>query len=363
MSNSEITVSAGKFQRLLDYLQHIDIDAESVASRVNLSAARVLALDTGEALPAVQYARLYRESVAQMQQLGHPIPWAAGLGSEAFELMCRCIINARTLGDALRLAERFDRLVYPLLGYNMRLIDDGSSEQVKLSYRVNVAAGESALAPAHWDRSGYQVTVSRASGLEVWCAFCGWLTGQPLEPEQANIEAPYLSDPYARALEEVFRCPVQYAAPENTLVFPRKTLERRLVQTSDSLGEFLESSVYHLIASEREQASTSAAIKSLVAIDLANGLPPFSVVASSLHMSESSLRRRLQKENTSYQALKDEIRCEVAIDQLLNHQAKVTDLAQYLGFTEPSSFVRSFKNWTGQTPTRYRDRIRELGNG
>ena len=78
-------------------------------------------------------------------------------------------------------------------------------------------------------------------------------------------------------------------------------------------------------------------------------------------MSESSLRRRLQKENTSYQALKDEIRCEVAIDKLLNENAKVADLAEYLGFTEPSSFVRSFKGWTGQTPRSYREKIRSLG--
>ena len=54
-------------------------------------------------------------------------------------------------------------------------------------------------------------------------------------------------------------------------------LERRLVHTRESLAEFLDSSVYHLIAVEREPASTSAAIKSLVSIDLPLGLPSFSV--------------------------------------------------------------------------------------
>ena len=43
----------------------------------------------------------------------------------------------------------------------------------------------------------------------------------------------------------------------------------------------------------------------------------------------------------------DEVRCEVAIDKLLNKNARVADLAELLGFTEASSFVRSFKNWTG----------------
>ena len=44
-------------------------------------------------------------------------------------------------------------------------------------------------------------------------------------------------------------------------------------------------------------------------------------------MSESSLRRKLQAEETSYQAIKDEVRCHVAIDKLLNEDARVADLA------------------------------------
>ncbi|MDX1734726.1 MAG: AraC family transcriptional regulator, partial [Halioglobus sp.] len=112
---------------------------------------------------------------------------------------------------------------------------------------------------------------------------------------------------------------------------------------------------------DRSRASTSAAIKSLISIDLPGGLPSFTAIARSLHMSESSLRRRLQSESTSYQALKDEVRCEVAIDKLLNQDEKVADIADYLGFTEPSSFVRSFKSWTGETPKGYKDRVQSMG--
>jgi AraC-like DNA-binding protein len=119
--------------------------------------------------------------------------------------------------------------------------------------------------------------------------------------------------------------------------------------------------VYHLIASEKKPASTSAAIKSLVGGEMPNGLPSFAAVASMLYMSESSLRRRLQQEDTSYQAIKDEIRCELAIDKILNENAKVADLAELLGFTEASSFVRSFKSWTGQTPRSYREKMLSLG--
>jgi AraC-like DNA-binding protein len=244
----------------------------------------------------------------------------------------------------------------------MKLLEEGEGPSVKLSYRINIADDDSALAPAEWDRSGYQATVARASGLEVWHAFCGWLTGQPLEAEAVRVAAPFLSQEYFEGLGSVFHCPLYFDAEENTIQFARETLARRVVHTPESLSEFLDSAVYHLIAAESMPTSTSTAIKSLVSIDLPGGMPSFTAVARTLHMSESSLRRRLQKENTSYQALKDEVRCEVAIDKLLNENSKVADLSDYLGFTEPSSFVRSFKSWTGQTPKSYRDRIRELGN-
>jgi len=358
---SELTVAAGKFARLIDYIKKIGLDADAIAARINLVPQKILALDADEQLPALQYGRLYQEAVGEMQTLGRPIPWAAGLGSEAFELMCRCLISTRTLGEALRIAERFDQLVYPLLGYSMRLLDDPAEPYARLSYRVKLESNDTVMAPSSWDRSDARATLARASGLIVWGALCGWLTGQPVECRLVRIAAPNIGDAYEARLSRVFHCDIEFDAEENTLSFERAVLERRLVHTAQSLTEFLDASVYHLIAVDSQPASTSAAIKSLVSIDLSHGLPSFTAVAETLHMSESSLRRRLQKENTSYQALKDEIRCEVAIDQLLNRNAKVAEVAEYLGFTEPSSFVRSFKSWTGQTPNGYRERMQALG--
>ncbi len=358
---AEISVPASKFAELIDYLDRVGIDSRAVTASIGLSAPNLLQRAADEALPALQYARLYRAAAREMQKLGQPIPWAAGVGSEAFDLMCHCIISAHTLGEALQLATRFEKLFYPLIGYNIRLLDDGVSELVKLSYRINVEGEESDLVPEQWERAGYQPTVSRASGLEVWHGLCGWLTGQPLDAREVRVAAPFLSQSYFESLAAVFRCPIYFDAEENTLAFPREALQRRIVHTPASLDEFLETSIYHLIAASREPASTSAAIKSLVSIDLPGGMPSFASLAQSMHMSESSLRRRLQKENTSYQALKDEVRCEIAIDRLLNDSATIAELSEFLGFTEPSSFVRSFKGWTGYTPKNYRERAREMG--
>jgi len=357
---SEITVTARKFTRLFDYLERVGLDAKGIGATVNLLPERLVELSAQHPLPAQQYSRLYKAAVVQLQTLEQPLPWAAGIGSEAFELMCHCIIGAKTLGEALRLATRFDKLLFPMISYNIRLIEEPSGI-VKLSYRIKIGDNNSKLVPDHWDRAGYQETVAKASGLMAWHTFCGWLTGLPLETTEVQVSAPYLNEAYEAGMKKVFHCPIHFNAQENTLSFSSDQLQRRVVHTADSLPEFFNNLVYQLIASEQVPASTSAAIKSLVSIDMKNGMPSFAAIAEHLHMSESSLRRRLQKESTSYQVLKDEVRCEAAIDKLLNGQTKVADLAEYLGFTEPSSFVRSFKGWTGFTPKVYKEKMGLLG--
>jgi AraC-like DNA-binding protein len=77
-------------------------------------------------------------------------------------------------------------------------------------------------------------------------------------------------------------------------------------------------------------------------------------------MSESSLRRRLLEEQTSFQALKDELRCQLAKDYLADPDQKIADVAEQLGFTEQSSFGRSFRQWTGYTPRGWREHLASL---
>ena len=358
---TEITVAAKKFQRLLDYLARIGIDSSALATAVDLNADRIAALSPNQPLPAMHYARLYKAAAESMQALKPGLPWAAGLGGEAFELMCHCMISGRTLQDALALAERWNTLLYPLHGYRMRLLADTSPERVRLSYEIDLRESAAVMIPEDWDRVSSGPAAARASGLIVWHGLCGWLIGQSLTSAELRIDAPFVNQGYHDSLVRTIGGPVHFDAGENTCSFDRSLLERRVVHTQESLADFLGNSVYHLMTMDRVPASTSAAIRSLLHIDLQDGMPSFAAIAGMLYMSESSLRRRLLAEETSYQAIKDEVRCQVAIDKLLNEDARVADLAELLGFTEPSSFVRSFKSWTGHTPKAYRDRVRALG--
>ncbi|MCB1844518.1 MAG: AraC family transcriptional regulator ligand-binding domain-containing protein [Halioglobus sp.] len=360
--HSDITVGAAKFARLFEYLRQVGIDPEEVAAPLSLSPARIAAVDPNRQLPVLQYAKLYKLAVMRMQQMQQPIPWAAGVGSDAFEFMCRALISARTLGEALELAQRYDQLMAPLIHHGVSLADAGDSEWVKLSYTVDLdSSSPIVVAPEVWEGGRYQPTIARASGLAVWHSICGWLTGCHLELSEAKIQAPYVGRALFNSLSSIFDCPLYFDSDENSFTFARKFLDKRIIQNGESLREFLDVTIYHLISVERRTNSTGSAIKSLISNSFTSGsLPSFVEVAQMLNMSGSSLRRRLVKEGVSYQALKDELRRDIAIDKLLNEDLKVADIAEYLSFADPGSFVRSFKGWTGKTPFEYQQEFRDL---
>mgnify|MGYP006207581605 CR=1 FL=1 len=71
-------------------------------------------------------------------------------------------------------------------------------------------------------------------------------------------------------------------------------------------------------------------------------------------VSPQTLRRHLREEGTSFQALKDELRRDIAIYHLGRADLSLLEIAEQLGFSEPSAFHRAFKKWTGLTPGAYR---------
>lgn len=77
-------------------------------------------------------------------------------------------------------------------------------------------------------------------------------------------------------------------------------------------------------------------------------------VAKRLNLSFSTVRRRLENENTSYREIKDGYRRDIAVDLLKNTKLRVHEVSDLTGYSETTSFVRSFRCWTGMTPTEYR---------
>jgi AraC-like DNA-binding protein len=82
--------------------------------------------------------------------------------------------------------------------------------------------------------------------------------------------------------------------------------------------------------------------------------PTLEALANELNISTRTLIRRLKQEDTSYQALLDETRKELAKWYLLNSSESVEAIAERLGYLDTSNFSRTFHRWFGISPTAFR---------
>ena len=82
--------------------------------------------------------------------------------------------------------------------------------------------------------------------------------------------------------------------------------------------------------------------------------PTIEQVAANLNLSVRTLQRRLKAEGLTYKAVLDELRRQFALDYLKNDALSIKEIAYLLDYAESSSFVRSFKRWTGKSPQEFR---------
>jgi AraC-like DNA-binding protein len=71
-------------------------------------------------------------------------------------------------------------------------------------------------------------------------------------------------------------------------------------------------------------------------------------------MTARTLHRKLADEQTSFRSLLDEVRGSLAEELLASPGLSVKEIAERLGYAEPSSFIHAFKRWKGVPPRAFR---------
>ena len=94
---------------------------------------------------------------------------------------------------------------------------------------------------------------------------------------------------------------------------------------------------------------------------LQSGSVASDAVAKMLGLSERSLQRRLNEEGTTFLTLKDEVRKDLSLNYVRNMNIDIAEIAFLLGYSDQSTFSRSFKRMTGKSPSEVRGV--KLGSG
>jgi AraC-like DNA-binding protein len=152
----------------------------------------------------------------------------------------------------------------------------------------------------------------------------------------------------------VYQAPIHDGQPHIGLSFEARWLALPVVQNAQSLHEFLARAPADLLIRYRDASSVSERIRRLLRRRLGADMPALDDIGQALAMTPQTLRRRLHEEGHGFQALKDALRRDAAIEHLARPELTLPEIASRLGFSEPSTFQRAFKKWTGVAPGTYR---------
>lgn len=103
-------------------------------------------------------------------------------------------------------------------------------------------------------------------------------------------------------------------------------------------------------------------VTQVISFSLANGTTNIQDIASSMHCSQRTLQRKLQEHNTSFSALLDSVRFNMANQYLKNTYYRLTDIAMLLGYSNLSSFSRSYHRWSGVYPKEVQKRMKNAAD-
>ena len=74
-------------------------------------------------------------------------------------------------------------------------------------------------------------------------------------------------------------------------------------------------------------------------------------------ISESTFRRELATEGTTYFEIVDNWRFKKALSFIKSQSLGLKEIANKLGYANLPNFERAFKRWAGLTPGQYRDQL------
>jgi len=288
-----------------------------------------------ERWPIDHITRLWRAAARLTQDAGFGLKVGALVSPASFNVVGLIVQSAATLRQALSVVQKYQSLV-----------SDGG--------RFQLLAGEQTSWLVYHPRQGdlafspHQIEAVLAAMVSA----TRWITALPLKPAVVRFSHDAVG-PLA-GYREVFGCPIEFNQAYSGLLIDNDALDAPLPLANTQLAHLHEQYAAAQLQALARQQGLDEAVRTWAREQLASGArqvaPTRAEAATAFGLGERTLARRLQAQGTTYHALLDQARHELAAKWLGGGQRTVRDIALQLGFAELSPFYRAFRRWTGTTP-------------
>ncbi len=177
------------------------------------------------------------------------------------------------------------------------------------------------------------------------------LTNRPFPVLEMRLT--YAPPEQMQAYQSRFDCPMFFNQPRNLIVWDVARLDDPISLANEEVFKLCEQQCQALISKLADGDQLSSKIRNLL-VENPGEFPTLEQMAQRLKMSSRTLRRRLVKEELTYQQILDQTRKDLAIQYLEYTSLTPKEIGYLLGYSSVSNFRRAFKGWTGKKLTDFR---------
>jgi AraC-like DNA-binding protein len=311
------------------------LDRHKIATGALLKKLRIDRRDLkyGRQIPVAHFAALLDFGAAQTGDVWFGLHRGGEFRLEKGGVLAYLAASAETLGEAMSHYQRYALIVCNGVMIATERDDEG------LRFLLHAA-------DASWARCGHlgEFTVARTvSALRI-------VTGVQLRP----LAVQFAHAPAGPAVEcqRLFGCAVAFGESADAITLSADALALRIATADGRLGVMLRSYADGLLKQVRPKGRDSLADKAaaVIAQRLSSGEASLRDVARRLHLSERTLRRRLQESGVTFNDLVSRVRRDLADDWLQRTDFNVKHISYLLGYSDAAAFSRAYKRWTGRSP-------------
>jgi len=238
-----------------------------------------------------------------------------------------------TVGEALQSLHKYHHL------YNQaaRLTLETEGDHAFVSYTIQIHLNYSKLA----EHALYKAAIAYSRFMRMLCGDDKW------SPDCYHFTVRAPSD--TSGLSEILGAPVEFNQARSGWVFSRGVLKRKIDRKEENLKEILTHHVEML--NQAYPYKFSGRVASTIRSLLPTGECTKENVAKILNVSARTLQRKMGSEGQCFRQLLENIRKEIFEDHIKRMDISMTEIAYLLGYSDSSSFSRSFKKWYGIPPS------------
>ena len=171
--------------------------------------------------------------------------------------------------------------------------------------------------------------------------------------EGAQISFSYAKPAHASSYKMILGAEVTFDSEHSELFLPTRVLETAVKTANISDHVIFHQQCEEMLLGLDRAEKTTTDVRQLL-IQSAGDFLTIEQVAERLHISQRTLRRRLEAESTNFRSTLDEIRDLLAKEYLAKTELTVAEIAHLLEYSETVNFRRAFVRWNGITPNNYR---------